>query len=167
MRFTYCPVCATELELRPTEPPDPDRPTCPRCGFVHYGNPAPTVQAWVEDDGRYLALRRNQEPLHGAWNMPGGFVEAGESGEEAIRREVREETGLSIEVIGVIGVFSSTYGSGEGALPLFDVAYHCRRRGGELDISPESSEAAWFALADFPQPAFGGERLALASLRNG
>lgn len=167
MRFNYCPICATPLEMRPTEPPDPDRPTCPSCGFVHYGNPAPTVQAWIEDDGRYLALRRDQDPLRGEWNMPGGFVEAGEAGDEAIRREVAEETGLEIEIIGVIGVFASRYGSGEEALPIFDVAYRCRRNGGRLDISPESSEAAWFTLADFPRPAFEGERLALARLRAG
>lgn len=165
MRCTYCPLCATELEMRPTEPPDPDRPTCPGCGFVDYGNPAPTVQAWIEDDGRYLALRRDQDPLRGEWNMPGGFVEAGEAGEEAIRREVREETGLEIEILDVIGIFASAYGSGDDALPIFDVAYRCRRDGGELVVSPESSQAAWFRLADFPQPAFEGERLALAKLR--
>lgn len=165
MRFTFCPLCAAKLELRPSEPPDPARPTCPRCGFVHYGNPAPTVQAWIEHEGRYLALRRDRDPLRGEWNMPGGFVEAGEGGEQAIRREVREETGLEIEVLAVIGIFASAYGRGEDALPIFDVAYRCRRSGGELVVSPESSEAAWFTLAEFPRPAFDGERLALAALR--
>lgn len=166
MRFTFCPICATRLEMRPTEPPDPERPTCPNCGFVHYGNPAPTVQAWIESEGRYLALRRDQDPCRGEWNMPGGFVEAGESGEEAIRREVREETGLEIEPLGVLGIFASTYGDGDDALPIFDVAYHCRLAGGNLTVSSESSEAAWFPLQDFPRPAFAGERQALAQLRS-
>lgn len=151
--------------MRPTEPPDPERPTCPRCGFVHYGNPAPTVQAWISDQGRYLALRRNQDPFRDEWNLPGGFVEAGEAGDEAIRREVAEETGLEIEVVGVIGIYASSYGVGDDALPIFDVAYRCSRLGGDLEISQESSEAAWFGLADFPSPAFAGERLALATLR--
>ena len=89
--------------MRPSHPPDPARLACPSCGFVHYENPAPTVQAWIERDGRLLALRRGQEPLKGEWNMPGGFVEAGEGGPEAIAREVREETGLEVEAGGGAG----------------------------------------------------------------
>lgn len=163
--LSYCPRDATPLELRPSAGPDPDRPTCPQCGWVHYDNPAPTVQAWIDRDGSFLALRRNQEPLEGEWNMPGGFVEPGESGPEAIAREVREETALEIEAERVLGIFASTYGSGADAQPIFDVAYLCRIKGGELDVSDESQEAAWFPLADFPDPAFAGERQALAALR--
>jgi 8-oxo-dGTP diphosphatase len=163
--FRYCPRCATELEMRPSSGPDPDRPACPNCGFVHYDNPSPTVQAWIDRDGSYLALRRADEPFAGKWNMPGGFVESGESGPEAIKREVLEETGLEIEVGRVIGVFASRYGTGDDAMAIFDVALLCRPVGGELDVSEESSAAEWFTLADFPEPAFEGEREALAALR--
>ncbi len=163
--FIYCPRCATELEVKPSSGPDPDRPECPNCGFVHYENPSPTVQAWIDRDGEYLALRRGSEPKQGAWNMPGGFVEVGESGPEAIAREVREETGLRIEIEETIGIFSSSYGDGEDATPIFDVAFRCRLTGGELEVSDESTEAGWFSLADFPEPAFSGERQALAKLR--
>jgi ADP-ribose pyrophosphatase YjhB (NUDIX family) len=165
MEFRYCPRCRTELELRSSPGPDPDRLACPACGFVHYGNPAPTVQAWIERDGAFLALRRGQEPFRGKWNMPGGFVEPGEAGPEAIAREVREETGLEVEVGAVIGIYASSYGDGEDAQPIFDVAFRCAITGGELEVSDESEEAGWFPLAEFPQPAFAGERLALASLR--
>ena len=165
MDFRYCPHCRTELEMRERSEPDPPRPACPACGFVDYGNPSPTVQAWIERDGAYLALRRNQEPLHGEWNMPGGFVEAGESGPEAIRREVLEETALEIEPLEVIGIFASAYGDGDDAEAIFDVAYRARITGGELSVSDESAEAGWFSLEDFPRPAFAGERRALAALR--
>ena len=164
----YCPRCATELQLRPSEGPDPDRLACPNCGWVHYDNPTPTVQAWIERDGRFLALRRAGEPKQGEWNMPGGFVEQGESGPEAIAREVLEETGLEVEAGEVIGIFASSYGDGEDAQPIFDVAYRCRIvRGEELEVSDESLEAGWFALEEFPPPAFEGERQALAALRAG
>jgi NAD+ diphosphatase len=162
----FCPQCASELVLRPSDPPDPDRLACPACGWVHYGNPSPTVQAWIERDGAYLALRRNQDPERGRWNMPGGFVEPGESGPEAIAREVREETGLEVEPVEVIGIFPSTYGPGEDAQAILDIAYRCRERGGEWRLSDESGEAAWFPLAEFPDPAFSGERQALAILRS-
>jgi len=163
--FRYCPRCATELESRPSPGPDPDRPTCPSCGWVHYDNPTPTVQAWLDQGGKFLALRRAGEPLKGQWNMPGGFVEPGESGPEAIAREVMEETGLEIEIELVIGIFASAYGPGADGEPIFDVAYRCRITGGELEVSEESSEAGWFALDEFPEPAFEGEREALAALR--
>lgn len=165
MEPRFCPLCATALEMRPSDGPDPDRPACPACGFVHYDNPLPTVQAWIDREGSYLALRRNQEPLKGEWNMPGGFVEPNESGPEAIRREVAEETGLAIEVVEVIGIFASTYGPGDAGEPILDIAYHCRHSGGELRVSDESQEAAWFPLAEFPEPGFRGEQLALAALR--
>lgn len=163
--FRYCPLCATELELRPSSGPDPDRLTCPNDGWVHYENPTPTVQAWIERDGGFLALRRAGEPQKGVWNMPGGFVEIDESGPEAITREVYEETGLEVEVEDVIGIFASWYGEGEDAKSIFDVAYRCRLVRGDLDVSDESLEAGWFTLADFPALAFEGERKTLASLR--
>jgi ADP-ribose pyrophosphatase YjhB (NUDIX family) len=164
--FRYCPRCATELELRPSSGPDPDRPTCPSCGFVHYVNPSPTVQAWIDHDGSFLALRRNQDPFRGRWNMPGGFVEPGESGPEAVAREVEEETGLAIEPVEVIGIFSSSYGEENDEKSILDIAYRCRIVGDPgLEVSDESQEAAWFPLAEFPEPAFKGERRALASLR--
>jgi ADP-ribose pyrophosphatase YjhB (NUDIX family) len=162
---SYCERCGTALERRPSAGPDPDRLACPSCGFVAYENPSPTVQAWIERDGRYLALRRDQDPERGKWNMPGGFVEPGESGPEAIRREVREETGLDIEVGDVIGVFASTYGEGEDAESIFDVAFRATASESELDVSDESQEAGWFTLDEFPEPAFEGEREALAILR--
>jgi ADP-ribose pyrophosphatase YjhB (NUDIX family) len=164
--FRYCPRCATELEMRGSDGPDPDRPTCPNCGWVHYDNPTPTVQAWIDRDGEFLALRRAGEPMKGEWNMPGGFVEVEETGPEAIAREVREETGLEIETVEVIGIFDSTYGSGEEEQPIFDVAYLCRITGGDYEISDESEEGRWFPLEEFPEPAFAGERKALAALRS-
>jgi ADP-ribose pyrophosphatase YjhB (NUDIX family) len=163
--YRFCPVCATPLELRRSEPEEPERPACPACGFVHYDNPAPTVQAWIRrGDGCYLALRRDREPLRGRWNMPGGFVEAYEAPVDAIRREVDEETGLAITGLELIGAFASRYGP-EG-LAIVDLAYHCELDGPDrLEVSEESSEGRWFALYEFPEPAFDGEREALALLR--
>ena len=163
--FRYCPRCAAALVPRPSPPPDPDRLACPDCGYVHYDNPSPTVQAWIDRDDAFLALERNQEPLRGRWNLPGGFVEPGEGGPEAIRREVREETGLEVEVLGLIGIFPSSYGDGPDRIPILDIAYRCRETGGGWEISDESAAARWFTLEDFPEPAFEGERRALALLR--
>jgi ADP-ribose pyrophosphatase YjhB (NUDIX family) len=165
MSISFCPRCATELESRREAPEDPERPTCPACGFVHYDNPAPTVQAWIDRDGLFLFLRRAREPQRGLWNLTGGFVEPFESPEDAIRREAREELGVEVEVGELFGAFPSPYAdTGRSTL---DLAIRCRLAdpGAELRVSDESSEADWFGIDEVPQLAFEGERLAFEVLR--
>ncbi|MGI8462292.1 MAG: NUDIX hydrolase [Solirubrobacterales bacterium] len=167
MSFRFCPLCAVELEPRRERAEEPERPTCPACGFIHYENPAPTVQAWIERDGKFLFLRRAREPQRGLWNLTGGFLEPFESPEEALRREGLEELGIEIEVGKLIGAFSSAYAdTGRSTL---DLGYRCGLADpvAELHVSDESTEAGWFALGEVPELAFEGERLALAALRAG
>lgn len=80
---------------------------CPHCGgpVVHYRNPVPTVDAVIHIPGRGVVLiRRKNEPL--GWALPGGFVDYGESVETAAIREAKEETGLTVELTGLLGVYS-------------------------------------------------------------
>lgn len=160
--FHFCPLCGAALRRKPDDP-DRGRPACPTGHFVHYDNPAVTTFAFIRRGGRYLMLRRAVEPYTGAWDMPGGFVEAGESPEECIRREIREETGLEIEIERVIGAYTSQYGDGDRQT--VDIGYLCAARDGELRLSDEKSEAVWAPLEEFPQLAFEGERRGLDELR--
>jgi ADP-ribose pyrophosphatase YjhB (NUDIX family) len=166
--FRFCPACAAPLAPLPTGHRDAGRPACPRGHFVHYDNPAVTTYALVAgSDGRYLALRRAHAPCAGEWDLPGGFVEAGEPPAGAVRREIAEETGLDVELLGVIGAYTSVYG--ETGRHTVDIGYHARLAAGQeaadIVLSDEKSEAAWFALDDFPSPAFAGERAGLADLK--
>lgn len=162
MEFRFCPACAAPLVPVP-DGPDEGLPACPDGHYVHYANPAVTSFAFVEDDGRYLALRRAHAPALGEWDMPGGFIEAGEYPDDSIRREILEETGLEVTDLRVFGAWTGQYG--EGGKWTVDIAYHCRRAGGEFTMSAEKSEAAWVTLDEFPRPAFNSERLALEVLR--
>lgn len=161
--FRFCPLCGERLEPKPS-PPDEGRPACPGGHFVHYDNPPATVQAWIARDGEYLILKRNEEPFLGEWDLPGGFVEMGESPRDAAIREVREETGLTVVPIAMIGAFSSAYGT-TGRYTV-DIAYLCEIGAGEFELDTgEKSDAAWVPLAEMPKLAFAGEREALAALR--
>ena len=162
VEFYFCPLCASALEPL-ADGPDAGRPACPSGHFIHYDNPAVTTIGFVEHDGRFLILRRAQEPFHGRWDMPGGFVEAGETPQECLRRELTEETGLQVAELTVIGAYRSRYG--DGGRFTVDVAYHARTDSERLSLSDEKSEAAWVSLAEMPTLAFEGEREALADLR--
>lgn len=81
---------------------------CPNCGhrFLRYRNPLPTVDIIIEYQNQGLVLIKRQEPPYG-WALPGGFVEYGESLEEAAAREAREETGLEVQLLGQFHAYSA------------------------------------------------------------
>jgi 8-oxo-dGTP diphosphatase len=161
--FRFCPLCAATLEPIP-DGPDQGRPRCPTGHFVHYENPAVTVFGFVRDDrDRYLTLRRAREPYAGRWDLPGGFVEPGETPADAIRREIDEETGLAVQPERIIGGFASQYGD-DGRWTV-DIGFECRVTGGAWRLDPESSDAAWHPLGEMPELAFAGERAGHAALR--
>jgi ADP-ribose pyrophosphatase YjhB (NUDIX family) len=108
-------------------------------------------------------LERGQQPYCGHWELPGGFVEAGESPTEAVRREVFEETGLRVETPSIIGAYTSRYG--DAGKWTVDVACHCQAGPGELRLSDESSDAAWVSIEQMPPLAFAGERSALEEFK--
>ena len=162
MKFRFCPLCSDEL-IPLASGPDRGRMGCRREHFVHYENPAVTAFALVERDGRYLVLERGQEPYRGRWELPGGFVEAGESPAESVRREIFEETGLRVDTPSIIGAYTSRYGD-DGKWTV-DVAFHCQASHGDLSLSAESSDAAWVTIEQMPPLAFAGERSAFEEFK--
>ena len=104
--FRYCPKCGAAAVhvigrklLR-----------CDACGFELYLNVAAAVAALIfDDEGRLLAIVRAQEPQKGLWDLPGGFVDPGESAEDALRREIREELGLEIASMRYLQSYPNVY----------------------------------------------------------
>ena len=139
--WRICPRCASGLRRGPVPGDDRDRLHCTACGLVLYENPAPTASAVVVRDGRVLLTRRGIEPRLGMWDMPGGFVEAGEDPEAAVRRELLEETGIGIEIEDLLGIFPDRYGDGPPTLNIFYVA---RAVGGAGEPRSDVTELGWF-----------------------
>lgn len=92
------------------------------------------------EDGKVVLIRRGSEPFEGEWALPGGFVEVGETVEEAAVREAAEETGLALEVARLVGVYSDPERDPRGHN--VSVAFLARVLSGELAAATDASEAA-------------------------
>jgi ADP-ribose pyrophosphatase YjhB (NUDIX family) len=144
-----CPVCGADVE-----PLDAGaKVECAACGYVQYAHSNVTASALVRDEaGRLLLTRRAYAPFEGKWDLPGGFLNEGEHPLDAIRRELREETGLEVEPGRFVGVWMDRYGedgSGEHTLNLYWTA----RAEGEPVAADDVSAVGWFAPGELPRPA--------------
>jgi 8-oxo-dGTP diphosphatase len=104
--------------------------------------PALTVDCVVFDRrGRVLLIRRGNEPFKGAYALPGGFVEVGETVESACRRELEEETGIKAGALALVGVYSDPKRDPRG--PTCSVAFLARVDGAEPKAGSDAAAAAW------------------------
>jgi ADP-ribose pyrophosphatase YjhB (NUDIX family) len=104
------------------------------------------VGALIFHRGRILMAERGKPPLMGQWSLPGGLVETGESLADAIRREVREETGLEVDLLGVFEIFERIMPDGAGLAEYHYVLidYICHVAGGTLAAGSDAHRVSWF-----------------------
>ena len=100
------------------------------------------VIAYVVREDKFLLLKRNTQPR--IWAPPGGRLKRNEPPEEGLKREIREETGLEIEIVAPVNTW---FGDWNGQ-PLLSIDYLVRIVGGQFRLSAEHSEAVWVSLAD-------------------
>lgn len=146
--YKYCPECTKPLEPKK----DNDgvvRPACPSGHFVLYDNPSSATSGLVEHDGKYLIVKRGHEPGKGEWDLPGGFMEGDEPPEQAVHRELKEETGLDVTIGQLIGAYSAMF----HGRPILSIAYHCTAPSDAVQLSDENPEYKWLPLERFPKMA--------------
>jgi len=124
-----------------------------KAGRRYPRHPLLGVGALIFDGDRILMAERGGEPLKGWWSLPGGLVETGESLEAAIRREVREETGLEVRPLGVVEIFERIMRDAQGAAEYHYVLidYICRVLGGVPRAGDDVSRVEWVARRDLAQ----------------
>jgi 8-oxo-dGTP diphosphatase len=155
----YCWRCASPLPGREGGTPV----LCTGCGEQHYANPKPCGEAVVVCDGQVLLVRRGHEPELGAWDVPGGFCEAGEHPMHAAERELAEELGLTGRATAYIGTWIETYGPPDSDGVVIHTSVGCylvELDDPEQPVTPQPGEvleARWFGLDQIP------ERLAFAA----
>ncbi len=133
----FCPSCATPLArvLADEDGGARERLRCPACGWTHWNNPTPVLAAVIEladQDGQIL-LARNAAWTGKMFGLITGFMEAGETPQQGIAREVAEETALSVDALSLIGVYDFQ------RMNQVIIAYHALARG-EVRLSPELVE---------------------------
>lgn len=112
--------------------------------------PQLAVSAAIFRDSRLLLVRRAVEPARGFYSLPGGRVEFGESLEQAVGREVREETGLAIDVIGLAGFREVLPDPARGLGGHYVIlSFAARWRAGEVTLNEELDDARWLDPGDF------------------
>jgi len=124
---------------------------------TRYQNPALTVDAvWIRR-GRVLLVERGREPFRGMWALPGGFVELEETVEQAVVREVREETGMNVRPVGLVGVYSGP--DRDPRKPTTTVAFLVRGPAGRPRGGDDAATAEWVPLARARPLAFDHDRI--------
>ncbi len=138
--YRYCPQCASALAwiAQLEDGGEKQRLRCPACGWTHWNNPTPVLAAVIEYQGQVL-LARNAAWTHRMFALITGFMEAGESPQEGIRREIAEETSLQAQTLDLIGVYDFQ------RMNQVIIAYHAVCEG-EVKLSPELAEYRLFPL---------------------
>lgn len=104
--MNYCSHCGARTEVRIPDGDNRARHCCPECGTIHYQNPKIVAGCLAECDDRILLCRRGIEPRHGLWTLPAGYMENGESVEQAAARETWEEARARVEIGPLLAMYS-------------------------------------------------------------
>ena len=130
--FHHCPRCGAKQAA----PPAGNVFTCATCGFTLFFSAANATAAFVRrDDGKMLFIRRAKEPAKGKLAPPGGFVDIGETAEDAVRREIREEVGLELADLRFLCSQPNHYLYRDIAYPVLDFFFTARA------IDPDQAKA--------------------------
>lgn len=165
-QWKYCPECAKPLESKPNNE-GVERPRCSNGHFVHYDNPVPAAGIFAEYEGKYLILKRGYAPKKGSWDLPGGYVEATESPEDTVLREMREETGLEVTDVRILSSYNAPFGDGpnETKPNVLGIYFTCRAASDQVRLSRENPEYRWVTLDEFPRTASDADVLAIKDLK--
>ncbi|HTP40508.1 MAG TPA: NUDIX hydrolase [Steroidobacteraceae bacterium] len=153
----FCPDCGANVEFLTPAGDHLPRWVCTVCGHVHYENPKLVVGCVPEWEGRILLCRRAIEPRHGFWTLPAGFMEKGETLQEAAARETREEAEAEVEIGSLLAIVHVLH------VAQVHVMFRARLRAPRFGAGAESLETRLFDVADIPWPllAFQSVRFSL------
>jgi ADP-ribose pyrophosphatase YjhB (NUDIX family) len=159
-QYNYCPTYRESLSRKQIE--NRKYLSCQKCGFIFWNNPKPATNVVILKDGKILLLKRATEPYKGYWCLPGGYIDYGETPEEAVIRETKEEAGLDIKIHGLVGVYMTD----DPRCISIDVSFHGEVTSGEVKLSDESSDFAFFSPEKISENIAFKDREAILDFKN-
>ena len=152
-RFTHCPLCGSQHFVEASE----KSRRCLDCGFEFFMNPSAAVAAFLRNgDGQLLLTVREREPHKGTLDLPGGFCDTGENAEQAIAREIREETGINIHAARYLFSFPNSYHYSGIDIPTMDMFFECEAHDLQHVVARDDvAECRWMNPEDIDTQAIG------------
>lgn len=144
--YRFCPKCGQELVVVRVE--ETPRLRCSSCAYIFYQNPIPAVGAVLMVDDSVLLVKRKYEPKAGAWCLPAGFLEFGESLTDGLVREVKEETNLEIAVGDLLTVCNAM---DDPRSHVVLVVYWGEILNGQVEAGDDALDAHFFPLDALPE----------------
>ncbi len=162
-KFGYCPICGSKHFVEKNE----KSKKCENCNFEYYLNPSAATAAFILNANReLLVLTRKKEPAKGTFDLPGGFIDIGETGEEGIMREVKEETGLEVIEAKYLFSFPNVYLYSGFNVHTLDLFFLCTVKDFEnIKADDDAASWQWIKLDDIHTELFGMRSIRQALLR--
>jgi NADH pyrophosphatase NudC (nudix superfamily) len=155
-RVLFCERCGSPCEPRVIWGSPLEKDVCSSCGNVHFVDPTPAVAVVVVQDGRVLLCKRAARlGFAGLWNLPSGHIDVNEDFISASLRETEHESGIRVEIKGVLGVLSSFWEFGGSQLC---IALLAENLGGEPGPTELADEVGWFSPDALPELAWESHR---------
>ena len=167
-KFRFCPVCGSSHFVVNNF----KSKRCQACGFTYYANPGSATAAFiVNDNDELLVVRRAKEPAKGTLDLPGGFVDMYETGEEGMRREIKEETGLDVQDVRYLFSTPNVYEYSGMGIHTLDMDFLVRVHGdpdalkAAVHAADDAAEALWIPISEINPDEFGLTSIRQAVIR--
>ena len=152
-KFCYCPKCGSSHFVEDTE----KSKKCENCGFEYFLNPSAAVAAFILNrTGKILIERRKKDPAKGMFDLPGGFVDVRETAENAIVREVMEETSLNVTDAKYLFTQPNVYRYSDFDVHTLDIFFLCTVEDEtQMKAADDAAECMWMKPEDIRTEQFG------------
>ncbi len=150
MKHKFCPKCGWKVKQKTKS-----KFACTKCGYIMYVNPWATTAGIIMRGGKILFVRRAKAPYKGWWDLVGGFLDEKETPKQCMIREAKEETGLTVKPVKILGFHNDQYNDNR----VMGTFFLCKIVGGKPRAGSDAAEIRWFNKNALPKNvAFPGMR---------